>query len=88
MSSFNTLKRKDLPRGEWEPPESFFYGPLVLLQDLAMHSSLNLSSCRCRRFSPVHDHVVVSGPCGPRLACIFQANGALASSNGTQRAKL
>jgi hypothetical protein len=71
-----------------EAPESFFYGPLVLLQDLAMHSSLDSSSRRCRLFSPVHDHDVVSGPIGPRRTRIFQSSGALASSNGTQRAKL
>jgi hypothetical protein len=69
-------------------PETFFYGPLVLLQDLAMRSTLDLSSCRRLRISPVHDLEVVSGPSGLRATCILKLNAALALRNGTERAKL
>jgi len=69
-------------------PETFFHGPLVLLQDLAMRSSLDLSSCRRLRISPVHDLEVVSGPSGLRATSILKSNAVLASRNGTQRAKL
>jgi hypothetical protein len=33
-------------------PESFFYGPLVLLQDLALHSSLGFKQLPPSSFLP------------------------------------
>jgi hypothetical protein len=68
--------------------ETFFHGPQVLLQDLALSSTLDLSSCRRLRISPVHDLDVVSRPSGLRATCISQTNGVIASRNVTQRAKL